>query len=131
MAKEFTLSQTMAASPRAVFSVLSDLDQAQKWMPAIQKIHKLSQGPLAKGSKWIETRTDPRGKVFVSTLQVTALEPDTEMGLNVDHKMLGMDIQFRLTPEGAGTKVDYRATVNPKGFAKLFSGKIVKMMQES
>ncbi|MHB8633380.1 MAG: SRPBCC family protein [Thermoplasmatota archaeon] len=128
MPKEFHLQKAIAASPETVFAVLSDLDGAPTWMPAIRKIQSLTPGPLKEGSKWIETRTGPNGKPFVSTLSVTKFQPGQAFGLHVDHRMMGMDLAFALTPEATGTLVDYRASVKPKGIGKLFGGKIAKMM---
>ena len=44
------LSNVIPASPDRIFSVLSDLNQAREWMPTIQKIEPLTQGPFGVGT---------------------------------------------------------------------------------
>jgi len=125
-----TMERTIPAPPRAVFAVLSDLDQAKEWMPAIQSIQTVTTGPMAKGSTWVETRQSPRGP-FVSTITVTEFQPDTAFGIAANAKQAALQFHFTLAPDGEGTKVTTTSDGHLKGLLRPFSGKLRKQMAEA
>lgn len=128
--KAFTQEHTIQASPKAVFAVLSDLDQAREWMPEITAIERIGEGGMAKGTKWVETRTTKRGP-FVSTVEVTEYEPATAFALRASNKKVDIHCRFALEPAGDGTKVTMTEGGRLKGLMSLFSGKLVAEMKET
>lgn len=124
------LERTIGAKPAAVFAVLCDLEQARKWMPGIESIDDEPKGALAVGSAWIEHRKDPKGREFVSTISVTQLDAPTALSLHVSHKILDMDLHFTLAPDGAGTKVNYAASLKMKPLMFFMGGMVAKQMRE-
>lgn len=133
MAKGYTVTQDIPATPEQVFGVLTDLEQAREWMPAIQKVQRLPQdatGPVAKGSKWIETRMTPRGP-FVSTLTVTECEAPKRFAIKAENKQAVLAFEFDLVANDAGgTTVTGQGSGKLKGLRSLFSGALVKQMQK-
>jgi len=124
------LERTIPAPPEAVFAVLSDLDQAKEWMPAIQSIQPVTTTPMAKGSTWVETRQSPRG-LFVSTIQVTDYEPGKAFAIAANAKQAALQFRFDLAAEGTSTKVTATSDGHLKGFLRVFSGKLRKQMAEA
>ena len=128
--KGFTLRSTLDAKPQAVFDVLADVDGAKQWIPEIQDIRRVTDGPLGVGSTWIETRRSKDGKrTFVTTIRVTEFTPGEAFAIAVDEKRATMAFRFGLVQKGKGTEVTYEAKGRLKGLFAPFSGKLVKAME--
>ena len=123
----FTRTAMIAASPERVFSVLSDPASAQRWMPAIQRIDSVSPGPFRLGTSWQETRK-AGNRIMQSTISVSSYQPPSALGLHVEAKAMKGDLSFRLAPKSAGTEVTYEAQMWGKGFMRLMTGTINRMM---
>src|SRR2546426_3375453 len=93
----FTRTAMISATPERVFSVLSDLAVAQRWMPAIQRIDGVSPGAFQLGTSWQETRK-AGNRVMQSTLSVSTFERPSKLGLHVEAKTIKGDLSFRLAP---------------------------------
>ncbi len=123
----FTRTGTIAATPDRVFAVISDLRQAREWMPAIQGIDGVTPGPFRLGTSWQETRK-AGNRTMQSSLRVSAFEPPSRLGLEVDAKMMRGQMSFTLTPKGNTTHVVYEAAMTGKGLFRLMSGTMNRMM---
>src|SRR5256712_9277349 len=122
-----TRTATITASPDRVFSVLSDLAGAQRWMPAIQRIDSVTPGPFRLGTSWQETRK-AGNRVMQSTVSVSTFQPPSKLGLHVEAKAMKGDLSFQLAPKSAGTEVTYEAQMLGKGLMRLMTGTINRMM---
>src|SRR3989475_7609016 len=98
----------ISATPERVFSVLSDLAVAQRWMPAIQRIDGVSPGAFQLATAWQETRK-AGNRVMQSTLNVSTFERPSKLGLHVEAKTINGDLSFRTSPKATGTEVTYEA----------------------
>src|SRR5262245_64921399 len=83
MALTFECSIEIAAPPQKVFAALADLDAMGKWMPSLVRIERLTQGPLAKGSQFRQTRK-MLGHEATEQFEVTEFDPPRALGLYVD-----------------------------------------------
>ena len=123
------LSNVIPASPDRIFSVLSDLNQAREWMPAIQKIEPLTQGTFRVGTSWKETRTAGK-RMMESTIRVVQFDPNSKLGLQVDSKAMTGYLEFNLLPQGGSTQVRYHGEMKGRGLMRLMTGTINRMMAE-
>jgi len=96
-------------------------------MPAIQRIDSVSPGPFRLGTSWQETRK-AGNRIMHSTISVSSYQPPSALGLHVEAKAMKGDLSFRLTPKSAGTEVTYEAQMWGKGFMRLMTGTINRMM---
>ena len=124
------LSRTIDASPDRVFAVLSDLRQSREWMPAIQAIDQTTSGAFGLGTTWRETRRAGK-RTMESTIRVTAYDPPSALDLAVEAKQMAGRMHFSLSPEGAGTRVRYEAVMRGRGFFRLMSGTMNRMMAQA
>ncbi len=124
------LNTLIPASTDQVFAVLADLDQARDWMPSIQKIERLDDRPFGVGTAWKETRAAGK-RTMESTIHVVACERGSKVGLHVESSGMEGEMEFLLKPTGPGTEVHYRAEMKGRGFMKLMTGTINKMMADS
>jgi carbon monoxide dehydrogenase subunit G len=127
--KGFTRTLEVAAPPARVFQVLTDIDNAPKWMPAIQKTEWVTGKSVAFGSAWRETRLAGK-RTMVAVIHVVGFEPDRKLDLRVEAGMFEMDIGFRLSAAGKGTRVDYSCSGRGKGLMALMTGSIMKMVEK-
>lgn len=126
----FTRTFTIAASPAAVFKVLTDLKKAPEWMPAIQKTEWVKETKVKPGAVWKEWRT-VGPKTMVATISVAQFEKDARLELHVAAQQFAMDLGFRLTPDGkALTRVDYHCDGKGRGFMSLFSKMIMRSVEK-
>lgn len=123
------LNAVIPASPDLVFSVLADPDHAREWMPSVQKIDRLDDKPFGVGTSWRETRLAGK-RTMESTIRVVACERGSKLGLRVESSSMEGDIEFTLAPTGPGTEVRYRAEMKGRGFMRLMTGTINKMMAQ-
>lgn len=121
------LNAVIPATPDQVFAVLSDLDHSREWMPAIQKVERLDDRPFGVGTSWRETRLAGK-RTMESTIRVVACERGSKVGLHVESNGMEGDMEFLLKPTGPGTEVLYRADMKGRGFMRLMTGTINKMM---
>lgn len=125
----FTRTAVIRATPDRVFSVLSDLGQARQWMPAIERIDNATPGPVRLGTSWQETRKAGK-RTMQSTIRVASFEPPSQLGLEVDGKAMKGQLKFTLAPKEGATEVRYEAQMWGKGFMRLMTGTINRMMAE-
>jgi carbon monoxide dehydrogenase subunit G len=125
----FTRRLTIDAPPSRVFAVLTDLDQAPQWMPAIQKTEWVEGTTVAPGAKWKETRVEGK-RTMVSDLNVAAYEKDKQLDLHVHSKPFEMDLGFKLAKQGTGTLVDYHCDGHGRGLMRLMTKPIMRMVEK-
>jgi carbon monoxide dehydrogenase subunit G len=128
--KGYTMERTIPAPPQAVFAVLADLEQGPEWMPAVRSVQKVTDGPLAKGSKWIETRDTPKGPA-VATVEVTEFEPEKVLAIRAETSASRLSMRFDLAADGRATKVNASAEASLKGLRFPWTGRFVKDLQAS
>jgi uncharacterized protein YndB with AHSA1/START domain len=121
MAIEFTISETINAPLERVFSVATDLDAAGKWMQNLVGIEKLTEGPMAVGSQWRETRK-MFGRKASEHFEVTALVPNENLDLYVDGSKgtTGKgEFRFRHTFEASGGGTVFTLSGEVSGMGKF------------
>lgn len=131
------LSETIAAPPERVYAVLSDLDQASRWMQGLVSLEKLTQGSFGAGTRWRETRKmmwHQASEVF----EVAAAEPASRIelfcdGKNGTSKTGHYRFTYRLTPQDGGTRLDLDSEISQLGWfgelvGSLFSGTYNKLI---
>jgi hypothetical protein len=121
MAITLTCSRLINAPQARVFEVFADLRNAPGRVKGIKSLEVLTEGPIAKGTRFRETRT-MFGKQATETMEITAFDPPR--GYTVGAHSCGSRYTsvFTFKPEGQGTRVDMSFTVEPLSFfARLFS----------
>lgn len=128
-------SVRIRGSQQAVFDAISDLEHASERVRAIQKVEVLTDGPMAKGTRWRETRT-MFGKECTEEMEITAFDAPNGYEVGADNCGCHYETRFSLRPEGDETVVEmsFRAIptslkgrlMMPMGF--LMQGMMKKMV---
>jgi carbon monoxide dehydrogenase subunit G len=137
MAIQFQITHTLPASPERVFEGLTNLENADAWMPGLVRVERVGGAAEGVGSRWRETRK-MYGKEATEEFEVTTFEPPSRFGLRVDGSKgsSGSGIytfDYRLSPDGGGTRVVLDASISGisrirEWISRLFAGMYRKMI---
>lgn len=123
----FETTRYFTARPEAVFDGLTDLAGAPAWMPGFVGMEPLTEGALAAGSRWRETRR-ASNRVSTEEFEVTHFDPPAALAVRVDGSKGTSgrgEFRFRydLTPAaGGGTSVRLRGELEGLGLAGRLLG---------
>lgn len=109
MGIHLTVRESIAVPPDRVLAAMTDEEQLPRWLLNVVRFEKLTEGPLAVGSRWRQTRLR-FGEPAEDLLEILRLEPphlydvrvQSSRGENIHSEYV---FGFRLEPAGGGTLV--------------------------
>lgn len=115
-----------------VFTFVANPNNMSKWNSAIVSLEQVSPGAVGVGSKF-KTVGEMMGRRIEGEMQITAYEPDTKCGFQVNAGPMQVNLTLSFKTVGTGTKVSLNAQGNPGGIFKLaegvMTGQIKSMME--
>jgi carbon monoxide dehydrogenase subunit G len=129
---KFEETVAVNASPEAIWSILSDIDNAAENISAIEKVEVLEKPTDGLvGLKWIETRT-MFGKTATETMWITeAVENSHYLTRAENHGAIYISKMY-ITEEGGTTHVGMSFDGQPQTFmAKLMMGMMGWMFKKA
>ena len=115
-----------------VFAFVANPNNMSKWNSAVVSLEQVSPGDVGVGTKF-KSVGEMMGRRIEGEMQVTAYEPNTKCGFQVNAGPMKMDLTLSFKTVGTGTKVSLNAQGNPGGIFKLAEGVMtgqVKSMME-
>lgn len=125
----FEFSEHIAASPKQVFELISDLSNASKFLDNIKGSEKLTDGPIGVGTIFRETRV-VGGKESSADLQVTAYEPPAHFGIRSEVEGIKVEYHYHFAPEAGGTQVRWVCELEASGLRKMMLPMIAGIMKK-
>lgn len=125
----FEFSEHIARSPREVFAVISNPSEATRFLDNIKESRKLTEGPIAVGTVFRETRV-VGGKEASADLLVNAYRPDTHVGISTEAEGITVDYQYRLSPEGEGTRLTWSCELEAHGLRRMMLPMVAAIMKK-
>jgi carbon monoxide dehydrogenase subunit G len=117
-----------------VFAFVANPNNMSKWNTAVVSLEQVTPGDVGVGTKFKSTG-EMMGRRIEGEMQVTAYEPDTKCGFQVDAGPMQVTMTMTFKTVGTGTKVSLNAQGNPAGFFKLaegvMAGRVKSMMEEN
>ena len=117
-----------------VFAFVGDPKNMSKWNSAVVSLEQVTPGDVGVGTKFKSTG-EMLGRRIEGEMQVTAYEPDTKCGFQVNSGPMQVNITVTLKTVGTGTKISLHAEGNPAGFFKIaegmMAGRVKTMMEEN
>lgn len=107
-----------------VFNYAINLENAPKMMPFVVKTEKLTDGPIVKGTKFLETR-NIRGKQTKSEIELLEIEPNLSYTIKNQSNGLAVTYHYKFHTIEEGTQVELEAYVNPKGLFSFITKKML------
>lgn len=99
-----SVSGTIAAPPQRVWQVLTDLDNAAVTLPSITEIERLTDGPYAVGTRWLETRT-MMGRAETHEMTVTEAVAPQRTVVTAVTDGVRYTTTMELSPDPTGTRL--------------------------
>jgi len=123
--RAFNYSVHIDRSPQAVWDFMMDRRNSPRWSNLVRKVEVVTPGPTRVGSELLVT-LDARGRTLQLTSEVWAYDPPKQYGVrNTRHNVTGI-FEYRLQPEGSGTRVQFSCDIRPKGWMWLALPLIVR-----
>jgi uncharacterized protein YndB with AHSA1/START domain len=106
-------------APETVWDYMMDPSKAPRWRNLVRSVEVLTPGPVREGSD-LKVTFDVMGRVRTVTSRVWAFERGRRFGVrNTESNVTGV-FEYRLEPDGTGTRVQFSCDVRPHGFMWLF-----------
>ncbi|HEX6336876.1 MAG TPA: SRPBCC family protein [Jiangellaceae bacterium] len=100
---KFTNTVAINRPQSEVFAYLAAFENIPRWNYAIERTHKITDGPVGVGSRYHQTRTLPRPSE--ETFEVVAFEPEHRIVVRGDLGPFHGDIAYVLESSGEATVV--------------------------
>jgi len=117
-----------------VFNFVANPNNMSKWNSAVVSLEQVTPGDVGVGTKF-KSVGEMMGRRIEGEMQVTAYEPDTKCGYEVNAGPMKMNLTLTFKTVGSGTKLSLNAQGNPAGFFKIaegvMTGRVKSMMEEN
>ena len=125
----FEMTEHIARSPEDVFAVLSDPTRATAFLDNIKESRQLTDGPIAVGTKFRETRV-VNGKAATADLLVSDYEPNTHVGISTEAEGIKVAYHYRLVPENGGTRLTWTCELEASRLRKMMLPMVAAIMKK-
>jgi len=117
-----------------VFAFVADPNNMSKWNSAVVSLEQVTPGEVGVGTKF-KSVGEMMGRRIEGEMQITAYEPDTKCGFQVNAGPMQVNMTMMFKTVGTGTKISLNAQGNPAGFFKIaegmMAGRVKTMMEEN
>ncbi|HEY5730875.1 MAG TPA: SRPBCC family protein [Anaerolineales bacterium] len=117
-----------------VFDFVANPSNMSKWNSTVASVEQITPGDVGVGSKF-KSVGEMMGRRIEGEMQVTAYEPDTKFGIQMNAGPMQVNITVSFKTVGTGTKISLHAEGNPAGFFKIaegmMAGRVKSMMEEN
>lgn len=117
-----------------VFAFVTNPNNMSKWNSAVISLEQVTPGTMNVGTKF-KSIGEMMGRRIEGEMQITAYEPDTKCGFQVNAGPLQVNLTLTFKTVGTGTKVNLNAQGSPGGLFKLaegvLAGRVKTMMEEN
>ena len=128
MAK-FEQTEWIARTPDEIFRFVTDSDNASKVLASVQRMEKLTKGPVAAGTRFRETRLN-KGKEVQAELEVVRHEPPHLYSMRNVTEGFETTYHYTFRPEGEGTRVHLAGEVKAGGLKKMMIPVVVAVLKK-
>jgi uncharacterized protein YndB with AHSA1/START domain len=118
-----TYSLEINAPAERVFDLIHDPEKHKLWLQGVEETRYVGEYDPANpvGTKF-KQKIQEGGKVKEYDGEVTAFAKPKHLGIRLSSPQFCVDVNYRLTPVGGGTRLDYAADVRcPSWFFRLMA----------
>lgn len=118
---QLQVGRDVAASPEAVWAVLTDLDHAAETLSGVTRVEVLTEGPYDVGTRWRETRK-MMGKEETQEMYVTEVEAPARTTIEADTAGVHYVSTITVSARDVGSHILMTfggAQPNPSGLQRL------------
>lgn len=114
----FQFTEHIDRSPQEVFAVLADPTRAVEYVDGVVKSSKVTDGPLAVGSVFEETRR-VKSKEATGQLRIVTLDPPSVFALSSEAEGITATYRYHLHPDGKGTRIEWTCELAAGGLRRM------------
>jgi carbon monoxide dehydrogenase subunit G len=119
---------------KEVFAFVANPNNMSKWNSVVLSLEQVTPGEVGVGTKF-KSIGELMGRRIEGEMQITAYEPDTKCGFQVNSGPMQVNMTMTFKTVGTGTKISLNAQGNPAGFFKIaegmLAGRVKTMMEEN
>jgi uncharacterized protein YndB with AHSA1/START domain len=125
----YSHTETVNASPAAVFAILDDVTRAPEWLKRCTRLDNLSGGPTAVGTR-LKYHYKDGSRTGVMDGSVVAREQDRKLTNRFTDKMMDVTVDFDVAPGAMPdqTTLTHTVTIDTKGLGKVFTPMIRRQL---
>ena len=116
----FEISERIDRPREEVFEYFIDFDNAAGWLPDVTRIEKLTDGPVAVGTRYREMRWTKKGEASTD-MEVIVMAPPGRYSAAFDQGGYSATFSYTLFPDGAGTRINMVCAVRAEGVRGLMA----------
>ena len=131
-----TLQETIEINRpvKEVYDYVVNVENAQKWQPAVIELKRITDGPIRVGTKFSEV-AKMMGRRINTTCEITELEPNKTIAFKATSDgPLEYQTTYTLEPNGSATRLKIIGLFRTKGFWRLLEpllkGEVKKESQQ-
>lgn len=125
----FELSEHIRKPPKEVFAVIANPAEGAKVMDNIKETKKTTSGPIAVGTRFLETRM-VNGKENQAELLVSAYEPPKHVAISTETEGIKVEYHYHLSEENGGTLVRWVCELEASGLRKMMLPMVAGIMKK-
>ena len=112
-----------------VFAFVADGENAKRWRPGVLDVARQSGEGL--GATYRQGVRGPGGRRIPADYEITAFEPNSRIAFRAIAGPVRPTGEYRFTPDGDGTKVDFALDATVTGWKRLLMGRAVQSTMDA
>jgi carbon monoxide dehydrogenase subunit G len=125
---EFEVMTVINRPVEDVFAAVRDVAKSPLWTPGLLEVQRTSEEPLEVGGTMVYVGTF-MGRRFESPVTCTSLIENKQLTTTTTGGPYFLEVDQRLEPDGAGTKLTVHCEGESRGFFKFAEPLVVRLTQ--
>jgi carbon monoxide dehydrogenase subunit G len=126
---EFEVVTVIGRPPEEVFAVLQDVTKTPLWNPVVSKVRRTSEGPLGVGATMVYAGTF-LGRSYEAPVACTGFAENKQLATATTGGPFHLEVDQKLEPAGAGTKLTVHFRADSRGFFKLAEPLVIRLTKK-
>ena len=116
--RAFRASELIDRPPEEVFAYVTNFDNAGAWVPGVDKVEQVTDGPVAEGTRYMEVRP-VRGVHRRLEMEVFRHDPPRAFSAGFTKGGFRVTFEYGFEAEGRATRVELKSYVRGFGLNRL------------
>jgi carbon monoxide dehydrogenase subunit G len=126
---EFEVVTVIERPAEEVFAVVQDVARTPLWNPGLLEVRRTSEGPLGAGATMVYVGTF-LGRRYESPVACTGFAENKQLATATTGGPFHLEVDQRLEPAGAGTKLTVHFRADSRGFFKLAEPLVIRLTKK-
>jgi len=126
---EFEVMTVIGRPADEVFAAVQDVVRSPLWTPGLLEVRRTSGGPLGVGATMVYVGTF-LGRRYESPVACTGFAENKQLITATTGGPFHLEVDQRLEPAGAGTRLTFRCRADSRGFFKLGEPLVIRLAKK-